>query len=81
MCHCPVGVWVIEQHAIILSTTVRSPTVVLDSQWTSDFNTNGLRIVINIQVWTTLEYINVVFGMSWKAVNLACIPGGGVLIM
>ena len=24
---CPVGVWVIEQHAIILSATVRSPTV------------------------------------------------------
>ena len=29
MFHCPVGVWVIEQHAIILSATVRSPTVVL----------------------------------------------------
>ena len=28
MFHCPVGVWVIEQHAIILSTTVRSPTVI-----------------------------------------------------
>ena len=27
MFHCPVGVWVIEQHAIILSATVRSPTV------------------------------------------------------
>ena len=27
MFHCPVGVWVIEQHAIILSVTVRSPTV------------------------------------------------------
>ena len=24
---CPVGVWVIEQRAIILSVTVRSPTV------------------------------------------------------
>ena len=24
---CPVGVWVIEQHAIILNATVRSPTV------------------------------------------------------
>ena len=29
MFHCPVGVWVIEQHAIILSATVRSPTVLL----------------------------------------------------
>ena len=29
MFHCPVGVWVIEQHAIILSATVRSPTVTL----------------------------------------------------
>ena len=29
MFHCPVGVWVIEQHAIILSATVRSPTVIL----------------------------------------------------
>ena len=28
MFHCPVGVWVIEQRAIILSATVRSPTVV-----------------------------------------------------
>ena len=27
MFHCPVGVWVIEQRAIILSATVRSPTV------------------------------------------------------
>ena len=27
MFHCPVGVYVIEQHAIILSATVRSPTV------------------------------------------------------
>ena len=27
MFHCPVGVWVIEQHAIILSATVRPPTV------------------------------------------------------
>ena len=30
MFHCPVGVWVIEQHAIIVCATVRSPTVVLD---------------------------------------------------
>ena len=29
MFHCPVGVWVIGQHAIILSATVRSPTVLL----------------------------------------------------
>ena len=29
MFHCPVGVWVIEQHAIILSATVRSPTVII----------------------------------------------------
>ena len=28
MFHCPVGVWVIEQHAIILSATVRSPTMI-----------------------------------------------------
>ena len=27
MFHCPVGVWIIEQRAIILSATVRSPTV------------------------------------------------------
>ena len=27
MFHCPVGVWVIEQRAIMLSATVRSPTV------------------------------------------------------
>ena len=27
MFHCPVGVWVIEQCALILSATVRSPTV------------------------------------------------------
>ena len=27
MFHCPVGVWVIEQRAIILSATVRTPTV------------------------------------------------------
>ena len=27
MFHCPVGVWVIEQRAIILSATVRSHTV------------------------------------------------------
>ena len=29
MFHCPVGVWVIEQRAIILSATVRSPTVII----------------------------------------------------
>ena len=33
MFHCPVGVWVIEQRAIILSATVRSPTVVLQCNW------------------------------------------------
>ena len=27
MFHCPVGVWLIEQRAIILSATLRSPTV------------------------------------------------------
>ena len=27
MFHCPVGVWIIEQRAIMLSATVRSPTV------------------------------------------------------
>ena len=27
MYHCPVGVWVIKQNAIILSASVRSPTV------------------------------------------------------
>ena len=31
MFHCPVEVWVIEQHAIILSATVRSPTVNLST--------------------------------------------------
>ena len=31
MFHCPVGVWVIEQHAIISSATVRSPTVLVAS--------------------------------------------------
>ena len=30
MFHCPVGVWVIDQRAIILSATVRSPTVIED---------------------------------------------------
>ena len=33
MFHCPVGVWVIEQHAIILRATVRSPTVYLYQCW------------------------------------------------
>ena len=32
MFHCPVGVWVIEQYAIILNATVRSPTV-NDATW------------------------------------------------
>ena len=36
MFHCPVGVWVIEQRAIILSTTVRSPTVCLGMRYVSD---------------------------------------------
>ena len=31
MFHCPVGVWVIEQRAIILSATVRSPTVNIET--------------------------------------------------
>ena len=31
MFHCPVGVGVIEQDAIILSATVRSPTVITDT--------------------------------------------------
>ena len=30
MFHCPVEVWVIEQRAIILSATVRSPTVYIE---------------------------------------------------
>ena len=30
MFHCPVGVWVIEQRAIISNATVRSPTVSMD---------------------------------------------------
>ena len=29
MFRCPVGVWVIEQRAIMLNATVRSPTVML----------------------------------------------------
>ena len=29
MFHCLVGVWVIEQHAIILSATVRPPTLLV----------------------------------------------------
>ena len=33
MFHCPVGVSVIEQRAIILSATVRSPTVVVVRYW------------------------------------------------
>ena len=28
MFHCPVGIWVIEQRAIMSSATVRSPTVI-----------------------------------------------------
>ena len=36
MLHCPVGVWVIEQHAIILSATVRSPTVILQMSCAGD---------------------------------------------
>ena len=31
MFHCPVGIWVIEQRAIILNATVRSPTVMMPS--------------------------------------------------
>ena len=37
MFHCPVVGWVIEQHAIILSATVRSPTVVF---------VNGVELII-----------------------------------
>ena len=36
MFHCPVGVWVIEQHAIILSATVRSPAVYM-GLWTTEY--------------------------------------------
>ena len=35
MFHCPMGVWVIEQRAIILSATVRSPTVHLEGDWSA----------------------------------------------
>ena len=38
MFHCPVGVWVIEQRAIMLSTTVRSPTVHLCTFKVYQFN-------------------------------------------
>ena len=31
MFRCPVGVWVIEQRAIMLNATVRSPTVISDA--------------------------------------------------
>ena len=42
MFHCPVGVWVIEQHAIILSATVRSPTVHMPLTKHSDVTLQGL---------------------------------------
>ena len=37
MFHCPVGFGVIEQHAIILSATVRSPTVIYGIKFNSSF--------------------------------------------
>ena len=59
MFHCPVGVWVIEQHAIILSATVRSPTVNVTS-----WETHGLQYVFNktsllfTKIWQQLYQTN-----------------------
>ena len=58
MFHCPVGVWVIEQRAIILSATVRSPTVEMhEFQLTVFFKfvpkvpTNNIPALVQIMVW------------------------------
>ena len=41
MFHCPVGVWVIEQRAIILNATVRSPTVMREGAWEQEVQCRG----------------------------------------
>ena len=61
MFHCPVGVWVIEQRAIILSATVRSPTVVVASALSRWFLANlslaetQAIILIDIAFWPLIQ--------------------------
>ena len=43
---------------------------ILGTHWISDFITNILRIAINILVLKTMQYIHVVFGISYIAVNI-----------
>ena len=61
MFHCPVGVWVIEQHAIILSATVRSPTVCLlysNIHITDYFHQNPFENILrNITPSFLLQYV------------------------
>ena len=48
MFHCPVGVWIIEQHAMILCGTVPFPTVIVVlSKW----SVCGIRFRIYTRWW------------------------------
>ena len=62
MFHCPVGVWVIEQRAIILSATVRSPTVwlltvdcIVYSDIVNTFKSSYLHSILPIAIIETPE--------------------------
>ena len=51
MHHCPVGVWVIEQRAIILSGTVRAPTVILKPWVWTQFDAVVIYFVLDPEKW------------------------------
>ena len=55
---CPVGVWVIEQRAIILSATVRSPTVIIHECYfkAKYFVENMIALVVVKQPWRMWVY-------------------------
>ena len=58
MFHCPVGVWVIEQRAIILSATVRSPTVlamIFKSPFINFSHIQGNKVLLDTDIWLLME--------------------------
>ena len=80
MYHCPVGVWVIEQHAIILSATVRSPTagkatgtvrvqtdIRTRGRWKSKWTTGGYSDLRTERKGDSISLFEISPGIGWRA--------------
>ena len=67
MFHCLVGVWVIEQRAIMLSATVRSPTVIYQLKRTGVRSETKTCMVKYFMTWKTCsnaESVSMVYRRS-----------------